>query len=525
MATFQADTSGNLALAFKYEAMRADIQKLRRLPYKDTSPNPNYYAEASVTKCANCQRDIIDGEWISKNHNRTPREGSTRTFKGWQHWHINCNDRFFLPGQQRTQTNTATQTTVNVPTTPPLPDDAADTQVTDTDATQTTDNATTNNGDLAELLKAILGAVASVYDPRLTDVNNRIDHIGRVISESTAATKTALESNTNALGAVGAMIDILRDTAAKLDTRVEALEASKPITLTIATSSNHTQTIKIGLAHHKFPLLVKWAKSLENGQRNIWIAGPAGSGKTHAAKQLAGVLFADCKCDTCVAPSVSAYDHAENHYFYTGAIDTEYKLSGFIDANGVIHNTQFKTAWREGGVFLFDEIDRSLTGALLKFNAALANAYCDFPEGSIKRNPNCYILAAANTWGFGGDANYVGANKIDAAFLSRFVPKISWQYDTDLELALVGTDAKSQSWTRAVQATRAEAFNYGAAVVIDPRQSIAGAQAIRANILTPNEIFDSVFGYLISANVENIDEIIKPMRDWQTNAYRDQAAA
>jgi cobaltochelatase CobS len=73
-----------------------------------------------------------------------------------------------------------------------------------------------------------------------------------------------------------------------------------------------------------------------------------------------------------------------------------------------------------------------MPGALLAFNAALANGVAAFPDGSIKRHPETVIIAAANTWGFGGDANYIGRAKLDAAFLDRFVT-LAWGYDEDLE--------------------------------------------------------------------------------------------
>lgn len=167
-----------------------------------------------------------------------------------------------------------------------------------------------------------------------------------------------------------------------------------------------------GVSHKKFSPLVMLMTSLGEEDRNIWLAGPAGSGKTTAARKLAEAMGLP--------------------FEFNGAIDTEYKLSGFVDANGRVISTAFRRIWEFGGVYLFDECDASMAGALLAFNAALANGHAAFPDGTIKRHQNCYIIAAANTWGFGGDANYVGRAKLDAAFLDRFVT-LSWDYDQDLE--------------------------------------------------------------------------------------------
>jgi hypothetical protein len=171
-----------------------------------------------------------------------------------------------------------------------------------------------------------------------------------------------------------------------------------------------------GIQHRTFGKLVMLASALGNEDKNIWLAGPAGSGKTTAARNLATAM---------------GYD-PDSEFDFNGAIDTEYKLSGFVDAKGRCVSTAFRRIWENGGVYLFDECDGSMPGALLAFNAALANGYAAFPDGTIKRHEKTVIVAAANTWGFGGDANYVGRAKLDAAFLDRFVT-LSWNYDEDLE--------------------------------------------------------------------------------------------
>ena len=51
-----------------------------------------------------------------------------------------------------------------------------------------------------------------------------------------------------------------------------------------------------------------------------------------------------------------------------------------------------------------------------------------------QRHERSYILAAANTFGRGGDQMYVGRNALDAATLDRFVlSTIHVTYDTALE--------------------------------------------------------------------------------------------
>lgn len=98
------------------------------------------------------------------------------------------------------------------------------------------------------------------------------------------------------------------------------------------------------------------------------------------------------------------------------------------------------------------------------------------------------VLAAANTWGFGGDAKYIGRAKLDAAFLDRFVT-LSWGYDENLERTLAGND----EWVTVVQKVRAEAIRLGAEIVVSPRASIKGAQMLSAD-MPRADVVEAVFG-------------------------------
>jgi MoxR-like ATPase len=188
---------------------------------------------------------------------------------------------------------------------------------------------------------------------------------------------------------------------------------------------------------------------------NVWLTGPAGTGKTTAAKNVADALGLPFK--------------------FTGSIDTEYKLLGFVDAQGRVVNTEFRDAFVNGGVFLFDEVDSSLPAALLAFNAALANPYCAFPDGIKARHNNFVAIAAANTWGLGATNDYVGRCKLDAAFLDRFQAKIHWGIDEELETAISG----NEEWAKRVQKFRAVlAANPIKGVMITPRASIGGTKLL-----------------------------------------------
>lgn len=191
---------------------------------------------------------------------------------------------------------------------------------------------------------------------------------------------------------------------------------------------------------------------------NVWIAGPAGSGKTHAAEQVAGALGLS--------------------FAFHGAMTMAHELIGFRDGRGTYHETDFVRAYRDGGVILLDEVDAGSNEALLALNGALANGYMPTPDGMIKRHPDFRCIAAANTWGLGATADYVGRARLDAAFLDRFGAKIAWDYDEALERKLAG----NPDWCARVQIARKKAMSAGLKVIISPRATIAGAKLIAAGM-------------------------------------------
>lgn len=201
----------------------------------------------------------------------------------------------------------------------------------------------------------------------------------------------------------------------------------------------------LGLQHKSFPTLLSACSAVtsDGHHLNVWLTGPAGSGKTTAAHNVAQAL--------------------KLPFAFTGAIDTPYPLLGFIDANGKTVRTPFREVYENGGIFLFDEYDGSSANATLPFNAALANGHCAFPDAIVARHANFIAIAAANTWGLGATTDYVGRNKLDAASLDRFI-SLSWSIDESLELATSG----NPEWTRYVQSVRRAVIAKGIKIIISP---------------------------------------------------------
>jgi len=223
--------------------------------------------------------------------------------------------------------------------------------------------------------------------------------------------------------------------------------------------SAHHGEIDAGIQHRAFPSLMRKI----GAGCNVWLAGPAGTGKTTAAHNVAKALGLP--------------------FYFNGAIDSEHKLLGFTDAQGRIVSRPFREAYQNGGVYLFDEVDASLPAALLAFNAALANGHCDFPDGMIEKHADFRCIAAANTYGHGATHDYVGRAKMDAAFIDRFVA-LDWPTDEALERSLalsrIEDQAKGGQWVSHVQQCRANVKRLGLKVVVSPRASIHGCMLLQA---------------------------------------------
>ena len=167
-----------------------------------------------------------------------------------------------------------------------------------------------------------------------------------------------------------------------------------------------------GVLHERFDEVCQFVSADEP----VFLVGPAGCGKNHLCKQVADALGLD--------------------FYFSNAVTQEYKLTGFTDAMGVFQQPQFYKAFKDGGLFLLDEMDASIPEVLVILNAAIANKYFDFPApiGMVQAHPNFRVVAAGNTVGKGASYEYVGRTQLDAATLDRFAV-VDMDYDVRVETA------------------------------------------------------------------------------------------
>ena len=154
----------------------------------------------------------------------------------------------------------------------------------------------------------------------------------------------------------------------------------------------------------------------------VYLAGPAGSGKNHTVEQIAKELGWE--------------------FYFSNSVQQEYKLTGFIDAGGDYHETEFYKACTSENecIFFLDEMDASIPEVLVLLNAAIANGYFEFPNGRVDLE-KIHFVAAGNTVGSGSDELYTGRMVLDQATLDRFAI-IEFDYSLAIELAITKNNSE-----------------------------------------------------------------------------------
>lgn len=225
--------------------------------------------------------------------------------------------------------------------------------------------------------------------------------------------------------------------ASKLEARLEtygkkvlkeASENYRPIVVKIGTKTNKVK----GVLPREFERIVQLASQ----RVPVMLVGPAGCGKTYMVAKVAealGLEFYDQSCSEGVSESI-----------FTGWLLP-------IDKGGAFEYVEspFIRAYENGGVFLLDEMDAADPNLLTLLNKAIANDGFYLPQRYkkplVKKHKDFVVIAAANTFGKGADAEYVGRNALDAATLDRFrAGMIHVDYSAEVESALV--DPEVLAW-------------------------------------------------------------------------------
>lgn len=164
-----------------------------------------------------------------------------------------------------------------------------------------------------------------------------------------------------------------------------------------------------GLTHPKFERVLRYIAN----HHNVYLYGPAGSGKNVICEQVAKALGVP--------------------FYYQNTIITKFDVTGYKNAAGEFEETEFYKAWTSGGLFMLDEADNACAEALVTLNAALANGYYSFPGiGRVECSKDFYCVAAGNTNGQGATDEYCGRYKMDESSRDRFA-FVKIDYNPEIE--------------------------------------------------------------------------------------------
>lgn len=281
-----------------------------------------------------------------------------------------------------------------------------------------------------------------VFGPRLKDAQARVDKYNAELDAQIDQLKEGLRSP-----------EVMEMVRTEMKKAAEAVKKAILKTPPIILERKDTGIKNMGRQHKAFPLL---AKAVAQGEP-VWLAGPSGAGKTTAARLIAEALnrpFAALSCNPQMPES---------------------RILGFVDANGTPRDVgNVKRAYREGWVYLFDEIDASNAPVMTSINMLAEAPEYLFPGDTAPtvRHKDFRLIAAANTYGYGATVEYVGRMQLDEATRNRFF-FVDWGYDEEFEKDLFG----DSRWVGYAHALRKACGDTGVRLTVGPRnirQAIGG---------------------------------------------------
>jgi cobaltochelatase CobS len=277
---------------------------------------------------------------------------------------------------------------------------------------------------------AIARAAEAVISAKFTDANKRIEeHVSQQVEAQLEAKFTAASERVKLSDALRQQVRELATESAKAIARV-MIDEAVPKAIEVRLPQQPPRVLGAEPRHRAFDEIVSWLAAGEH----VYIVGGAGTGKTHLFKQVAVAL---------------GYD-LETEFFPIDQAMTKYDVKGYKNPQGEFVPTAVYHAMKNGGFMCIDEGDMWTAASLGALNSGLANDFVVFGDELVPVHPRFRCIIAANTFGRGATAEFIGRNPLDAASLDRFAYVIV-DYDPQMERQLYGAD----EWTAYVQRVRA----------------------------------------------------------------------
>ena len=214
----------------------------------------------------------------------------------------------------------------------------------------------------------------------------------------------------------------------------------------------------------------------------LFFFGATGTGKTVTAFKVASIMKKKMHC-LC---------------FSEGASETwlwgRNTLKGFVKGS-------FLRAYESGDWFLADELDSADANLLMTINSALTSESIVNPISgeTIKKHKDFRFIGCGNTVGNGATISYTARNRIDLAFLNRFVG-VSFSYNEEFEKAVC---KENLTLYKAWSESRSKLKNVNEATQLSTRNLINVSKLIFSGIEFRDAI-DSVFFGLQSEETSEI---------------------